>query len=127
MNDRFPIGTSAIHEWPVVQALTVQAHGSIDIPVLATPQLIFMFEDACVLAVRPLLNDEEVTLGTSVHIDHLASAKVGEAVKVTAELVSVRGRRLVFRVEGRCGRVVVGRGLHERVVVNEKQFVAANT
>ncbi len=126
MNDRFPIGISATHEWPVVQVLTVQAHGTVDAPVLATPQLIFMLEDACVLALQPLLTDEEITVGTSVHVDHLASAKVGQAVKVTAELVSARGKRLVFRVEGRCGKVVLGRGLHERAVVNKAEFLAAN-
>jgi predicted thioesterase len=126
MSDRFPIGTAATHEWPVTHALTVQAHGTIDAPVLATPRLIFMLEDTCVLAVQPLLTNEEITLGTSVHIDHLAATKVGETVKVTAELVSVRGKRLVFRVEGRTGKVVVGKGLHERAVVNKAEFLAAN-
>jgi fluoroacetyl-CoA thioesterase len=127
MNDRFPIGASATHEWPVTHALTVQAHGTIDAAVLATPQLIFMLEDTCLLVVKPLLTDEEITVGTSVHVDHLASTKVGEAVRVTAELVSARGKRLVFRVEGRCGKLIVGRGLHERAVVNKTEFLAANT
>jgi fluoroacetyl-CoA thioesterase len=126
MNDRFPIGTSAMHEWPVTHPLTVQAHGTIDIPVLATPQLIFMLEDTCVLALQPLLADSEITVGTSVHVDHMASARVGEKVKVSAELVSVRGRRFVFRVEGRCGKTVVGRGLHERAMVDRDEFLAAN-
>lgn len=126
MSDRFPIGTAATHEWPVTHELTVQAHGTIDVPVLATPRLIFMLEDTCVLAVHPLLSDNEITLGTSVHVDHVAATKVGETVKVTAELVSVRGKRLVFRVEGRTGKAVVGRGLHERAVVNKAEFLAAN-
>ncbi len=81
---------------------------------------------ACSL-LKPLLTDEEITVGTSVHVDHLASTKVGETVKVTAELVSVRGRRLVFRVEARTGKVTVGRGLHERAIVNKAEFLAANT
>ena len=126
MNDRFPIGTSATQDWPVTHELTVQAHGTIDVAVLATPELIFMLEDTCLLAVKPLLTDDEITVGTSVHVDHLASTKVGEAVRVTAELVSARGKRLVFRVEGRCGKLVVGRGLHERAVVNKTEFLAAN-
>lgn len=126
MDDRFPIGASATHDWPVTQALTVQAHGSIDIAVLATPQLIFMLEDTCLLVVEPLLTDEEITVGTSVHIDHLAPTRVGETVKATAQLVSAHGKRLVFRVEGRCGKLIVGRGLHERAVVNKTEFLAAN-
>jgi predicted thioesterase len=123
--DRFAIGTSISHVWPVHDALTVQAHGSIDIPVLATPHLIFMLEDTCVLAIKKLLNSDEITVGLSVHVDHLASARVGEQINVLAELVSVRGKRLVFRVEGRSGKVVVGRGLHERALVNTEEFLAA--
>jgi fluoroacetyl-CoA thioesterase len=125
MSDRFPIGASATHEWPITHALTVQAHGTVDAAVLATPQLIFMLEDTCLLAVKPFLTNEEISVGTSVHVDHLAAAKVGETVKVTAELVSARGKRLVFRVEGRCGRLIVGRGLHERAVVSKTEFLAA--
>jgi predicted thioesterase len=75
--------------------------------------------------VAPLLKDEELTVGTSVHIDHLAAAKVGEIVHATAELVSDRGRRLLFRIEGRSGKVVLARGLHERAIVNKAKFLAA--
>ncbi len=125
MNDRFAIGTALDRDWEVEDAMTVRAHGAIDIPVLATPHLIFMLEDTCVLAMKPSLDAGEITVGVAVHVDHVASARVGQVVAVRAELVSVRGRRLVFRVEGRCGKIVVGRGLHERAVVNEKEFLAA--
>jgi fluoroacetyl-CoA thioesterase len=124
MSDRFPIGTWLERDWPVHEALTVRAHGSIDIPVLATPHLIFMLEDTCVLAMQPLLASGEITVGTCVHIDHLAAARVGQLVTVRADLVSVRGRRLMFRVEGRCGKTVIGRGLHERAVVDAQTFLA---
>ena len=107
--------------------MTVRAHGAIDLPVLATPHLIFMLEDTCVLLMKSLLDAGEITVGVSVHIDHVASARAGQVVSARAELVSVRRRRVVFRVEGRCGKTVVGRGLHERAVVNEKEFLAAQT
>lgn len=125
MNDHYPIGTSAVHDWTVDEALTVRARGTVDLPVLATPQLIFMLEDTCVLAVKPLLEADKLTVGTAVHVDHLAATKVGEQVHVRAELVAVRGRRLVFRVEARSGSTVVARGLHERAIVNKKEFEAA--
>lgn len=125
MNDRFPIGTALVHEWLVDEKLTVGAHGTVKLPVLATPQLIFMLEDTCVLAVQALLAESETTVGTSVHVDHLVASKVGERVKALAELVSVRGKRLIFRVEARTGKVVVARGLHERVIVNAQEFEAS--
>jgi predicted thioesterase len=30
----------------------------------------------------------------------------------------------MFRVEGRCGKTVIGRGLHERAVVDAQTFLA---
>ena len=126
MSREIPIGTALTRDWPVLEIHSVRAHGSIDLPVLATPHLIFMLEDTCVFAVQPLLDPAEVTVGTSVHIDHVASAKIGETVTVLAELVAVRKRRLVFRVEGRCGKIVVGRGLHERAIVDRAAFTTSS-
>jgi predicted thioesterase len=124
MNERFNIGISQRESFAVHAALTVGEHGTVDLPVLATPHLIFMLEDTCVMAAKPLLDDGEVTVGVSVYVDHLAPARVGEQIDVLAELVSVRGKRLVFRVEARSGKVVVGRGLHERARVETKTFMA---
>ncbi|MGE0803451.1 MAG: thioesterase family protein [Lautropia sp.] len=123
MDEQLPIGTAATHVWPITESLTVRAHGSMDLPVLATPHLIFMLEDTCVMAVAPRLAAGTLTVGTAVHVDHLAAAKAGDELTTRAELVAVRGRRLVFRVEGRCGRTLVSRGLHERAIVDAKAFV----
>ncbi len=123
MNAEIPIGTAHAQDWPVLESHTVRAWGSIDLPVLATPFMIFMLEDTCVALAKPFLDAGEVTVGTSVHVDHLGTAEAGQSLSVLAELVSVRKRRLVFRVEARCGRTVVGRGLHERAVVDMASFV----
>ncbi len=125
MSERYVIGTSATLDWPVLEALTVRARGTVDLPVLATPQLIFMLEDTCVQAMKPILEDGKVTVGTAVHVDHLAAAKVGQNVHVLSELVSVRGKRLVFRVEARSNGIVVARGLHERAIVDKQEFETA--
>src|SRR5678816_2394957 len=105
MNDRFLIGTAMAHEWLVEEKMTVGSHGSVKLPVLATPQLIFMLEDTCVFAIQKLLVDGETSVGTSVHVDHLAASRVGDRINAFAELVSVRGKRLIFRVEARTGKV----------------------
>jgi len=124
MTDRFAIGTRMAHEWTVREADTVRSRGTVDFAVLATPSLIFMLEDTCVFAVSGLLKAGEATVGTSVHVDHLAATAVGERVRVECDLVSVRGRRLVFRVQARCGSLLIARGLHERALVNAEHFTA---
>ncbi len=116
------IGIAADREWIVSEDLTVRARGTVDLPVLATPQLIFMLEDTCVHAVRASLDPHELTVGTAVHVDHLAAATVGARVRVHSELVAIRGRRLVFRIEASAGDRVIGRGLHERAIVDKRRF-----
>lgn len=118
MRDDIPLGTALAREWPILEEHTVRARGSVDLPVLATPHLIFMLEDTCVFAAAPFLDANELTVGTAVYIDHLAAVEVGSRISVVVELVSIRKRRLVFRVEGRCGRTIVGRGIHERAVIS---------
>jgi fluoroacetyl-CoA thioesterase len=125
IDERFEIGLSLTKTWPVDEAITVAAHGTVPLPVLATPHLIFMLEDTCMLLARPGLVSDEATVGTAVHIDHLAGARPGDTVDVFAQLVTVRGRRLVFRVEARNGRTMIARGLHERAVVQLGQLNAS--
>jgi predicted thioesterase len=123
-NEALQIGVSRRQSFPVHEAITVGAHGTVPLPVLATPHLIFMLEDTCAMAVKDLLLPGEVTVGTGVFIDHLAAAYTGDQIDVVAELVSIRGRRLVFRVEGRSGKTVVSRGLHERATVTADVMAA---
>lgn len=51
-------------------------------------------------------------------------AYVGDRIDVRAELVSIRSRRLVFRVQARNGHVVVGSGLHERAIIDKSTLSA---
>ncbi|MEP9375326.1 thioesterase family protein [Aquabacter sp. CN5-332] len=117
-----PIGTTITHDWVVTHEMTVASHGVVDLPVLATPNLVFMLEDTCVFAVQPYLDAGDLTVGTEVQVKHLAAAKTGESVVTHAELVAAKGRRLSFRIEARCGGRTVAAGTHERAVVNAEEF-----
>lgn len=123
MVDESAIGKRASCDWLVDETMTVRAHGTVDLPVLATPNLLFMLEDTCVAASEPLLPEGELTVGTAVHVDHLAPARIGECVHVRAQIVAVRHRRLVFRVEATT-HSVIARGVHERAIVNKQAFKA---
>jgi len=49
---------------------------------------------------------------------------VGLAVRATAELVEVVGRRLVFAVKAFDEKEEIGAGTHERFVVKVEKFLA---
>ena len=57
-------------------------------------------------------------------MSHLAPTPVGMSVRATAKLVQVEGRRLLFKVSAEDASGVVGRGTHERVVINLEAFEA---
>jgi fluoroacetyl-CoA thioesterase len=96
--------------------------GSGAIHVLATPVMINLFEAAALAAVEQLLPAGHQSLGTVLHVRHIAATPVGMRVTATATLEKVDGRTLAFRLEARDERELIGDGTHERVVVNVEKF-----
>lgn len=98
--------------------------GSGRIPVLATPVMISLMEEAALAAVEHLLPEGRQSLGTRLEVSHLAATPIGMRVEATAELVEVDGRNLAFRVAVTDTVERVGEGLHARVVVTAEKFSA---
>ena len=98
--------------------------GSGRAPVLATPIMIALMEAAAVDCVERLLGEGQESLGVRIGVDHTAGTPVGLAVTATAELEEVDGRKLVFYVEARDAREIIGKGRHERIVVDSERFRA---
>lgn len=117
-----PLGTRLSRGWPVTPQDTVAHRGVVDLPVLATPNLIFMLEDTCVFLLQPFLDPGDLSVGTEVNVKHLGPAAPGDTVCVRVELVAVSGRRASFTVEAHCGERVLMSGTHERAVVNAQKL-----
>ncbi|MFZ5590945.1 MAG: thioesterase family protein [Bacillota bacterium] len=103
---------------------TAIAYGSGSIRVLATPAMIGLMEEAALKSVQPYLPPGQTTVGIKVDVQHLAATPPGMQVTATAELVEVDGRRLVFKVEARDEKDLVGQGVHERFIVQEEKFLS---
>lgn len=108
----------------VTPDITASHLGSGNVEVLATPAMIALMEQAAVRAVDPLLPEGQKTVGVAVEVKHLAPTPVGMEVRVTAELIEIDGRRLLFRVEAHDEREKVGEGLHRRVIIDVERFAA---
>ena len=103
---------------------TAQALGSGDLPVLATPRLVAWCEAATCAALHGALAAEETSVGTLVHVEHLAASAVGSRVVVAATVTAVDGRRVVLAVEAHDGDGrLLARGAVERVVVDAARFL----
>jgi fluoroacetyl-CoA thioesterase len=63
-------------------------------------------------------------VGTHVNVAHLAAAPLGMTVRFTAEVLSVDGRRIQFRVEAFDEQEKIGEGTHERTVIHIAKFAS---
>jgi fluoroacetyl-CoA thioesterase len=94
-----------------------------EVPVLATPRLIALCEEAALEAVAGLIAEGHTTVGMRVQLDHLAPTAVGESVTAEATLEKVEGRRLTFTVSANDDRGLVAAGKVTRVVVAVDTFL----
>jgi len=91
-------------------------------PVLATPVMIMVMENAALNAIKPYLDAGESALGTRVDVRHLAATPAGRRVTGEAEVTKVDGRRIEFRIRATDGTEEIGVGTHERMVIDLAKF-----
>jgi fluoroacetyl-CoA thioesterase len=96
--------------------------GSGRIAVLATPVMINLIEAAALKAVEHLLPEGHQSLGIHLDVSHTAATPVGLLVTATAEVTTVEGRTISFRVAAYDEREQIGGGTHKRVVVSVARF-----
>lgn len=87
-------------------------------PVLATPVMIMVMENAALNAIKPYLEAGESAVGTRVEVRHLAPTPIGQRVVGEAEVTKVDGRHIEFTVRARDETEEIGAGTHERVIVD---------
>ena len=116
-------GLAAIIEHVVVESDTSESMGTSDVPVLGTPRIILLAQQATAAALEGRLEGGRSAVEHRVEMSHIAPTPVGEKVTVEALLEAVEGRRLVFRVtvDDSRGRVALGR--FTRVLVDRDRFL----
>ena len=108
----------------VSESNSAERYGNSGFPVLGTPALVGLFEEAGMAAVAGALAPNEGTVGTRVSIRHLAATPIGEEVRATARLTAVDGRRLIFALEASDAVRPIADGEMERFVVDVPRFLA---
>ena len=86
-------------------------------PVLATPVMIMIMENAALNAIKPYLDAGESALGTRVDVRHLSATPAGRRVTGEAKVIKVEGRRIEFSIRATDGNEEIGVGTYERVVI----------
>jgi len=118
------VGMTHEFERVVTKELSAEAVGSGNVAVFATPIMIAFMERAAEQCVINGLAEGCGTVGTVVNIEHCAATPLGMKVSAKAILREIDGRRLVFDVEAHDEKEIIGRGVHERVIIQKEKFMA---
>lgn len=111
-------------EKKVTNSMTAKSMGSGTLDVLATPAMIALIEETAWKSVANELEPGQGTVGISLNVEHLAPTPLGMNVRCEATLVGVDGRKLTFEVAAYDESGLIGKGTHERFIINESKFQA---
>jgi fluoroacetyl-CoA thioesterase len=123
MAKAIPIGARGDAEETVQFKHTLTAHHPELPPVYSTPDMIRLMETAAFHALQPYCEGDEISVGTSINVEHRAASGIGARVRVEAMLESFDGRFYVVRVTARDEVQEIGRGRVGRAVVSVKKFM----
>ncbi len=123
MDINVKIGIKGHEEQLVDFNSTAAKYGSGLVEVFATPAMIALMENTCMKSVLSYLPKGYSTVGTKVNIQHTKATPVGMKVFCESELILVDRKRLVFKVVANDEDDEIGRGEHERFIINVEKFM----
>jgi len=107
----------------VAENQTAIHYGSGLLPVFATPALIALMENTAMQLIT--LPEGCSSVGISINMQHLKASPVGEDIQCTATLTGVEGRKYSFEIIAADSHLqLVGKAIHERVVVDIDRFMS---
>jgi predicted thioesterase len=123
MAREIPIGARGEAQETVEFKHTLSAHHPQLPPVYSTPDMIRLMETAGFHALQPYCEGDEISVGTSINIEHRAASGIGAHIRAEAALESFDGRFYVLRVTARDDVREIGRGTVGRAIVSISQFL----
>lgn len=114
---------TAQKEFIVKQEHSASSVSSGTVNVLSTPSLIAFMEEVSLTLLQKKLKEGFTSVGYHIDVKHLAPAPIGAKILVRSTIISEEGRRVIFKVEAYYKDKKIGEGIHERVIVNEQEFM----
>lgn len=81
-------------------------------------------ENAAMKEAASLCAQGQTTVGTLINVAHTRATPLGAKVTATATLSTQDGRKLSFEVVAYDPKGEIGRGTHERFIVEKEKFIA---
>ncbi len=96
--------------------------GSGSLLVYGTPAMLLLVEKTAVALLDGHLDEGMTTVGTNLNVDHVSATPLGAEVSCEVELTEIDRKRLIFSVEVQDAAGVIGKGTHERFIVQADKF-----
>ena len=119
-----PVGIKGRADTVVTEQNTASAVGSGLVPVFGTPLMIALMENAAVNALEPYVEAGQGSVGTHLDVSHDAATPIGLKVWAEAELTAVEGKALTFSVTAYDEAGPIGKGTHNRFLIDVDRFLA---
>ena len=106
------------------EAHSALAVGSGLLPVLATPAMTALMEQAAANTLEKFLPEGWTSVGISLDVEHTSATPLGMGFRVEAEVTAVEGRKILFAVRAYDEAGEIGHGTHARFAVEAEPFLA---
>jgi fluoroacetyl-CoA thioesterase len=123
MRDTLKAGMTAELKHKVVTANLVSHFHPDGPPVLGSPFMLLLMEQAAHNILAEHMDESELSVGIGFEFEHVAATPAGAIVVAKAEVLEVTGRKIAFRVEAHDPHEIIGRGRHVRAVVDRGRFL----
>ena len=90
--------------------------------VFATAFMVGLMEWACMEALKPYMEEDEISLGTNVCVTHTSATPPGMKVEVHVTLLEVNGPRTKWSIVAKDEMDTIGEGTHERFSIKAEKF-----
>jgi fluoroacetyl-CoA thioesterase len=102
---------------------TLSAHHHQLPPIYSTPDMIRLMETAGLNALQPFCEPGEISVGTTINVEHRAPAGLNSLIRAEAEVQGVEGRFITLKVTAMEGKTEIGSGTIRRAIVSLNKFL----
>jgi predicted thioesterase len=124
VTERIKVGLTREERGLSDEAHSARAVGSGLLPVLATPAMTALMEQAAATAIGEFLPEGWTSVGISLDIEHTSATPLGMGFRAEAEVTAVEGRKVLFAVRAYDDAGEIGHGTHARFAVESEPFLA---
>ena len=117
MKDSLAVGITITQKITVDRDRTIGFMGD-EGRVYSTPSMVRDIEYTCHELLNEHLDDGENSVGTHVSVDHIGATVEGDEVEVSVTITAVEGRAVSFEATVKDSLEEVGRGAHNRFIVD---------